>query len=592
MAQTEVTTPTTPNTSGATDLAARDRSVGAWSYVSGVSDTPLLGVTIGDLFDRTVARYPDNEALVSRQQGQRYTYAQLRDEVDRFARGLLALGVQKGERVGIWAPNRSEWTITQFATAKIGAILVNINPAYRLHELEYALNQSGCSTLVLAPEFRTANYTEMLLTLCPELHHCAPGQLDAHRIPHLRHVIRLGDQRAPGMWVWGEIMERSREVSPETLAERQSEQEFDDPINIQYTSGTTGNPKGATLSHHNILNNGYFVARLQGFTDKDRLCIPVPLYHCFGMVMGNLGCVTHGATMVYPAEAFEPAATLEAVQEERCTALYGVPTMFIAELAHPDFAKYDLTTLRTGVMAGSPCPVQVMRETIDRMHMREVEICYGMTETSPVSFQTRLDDSVERRVSTVGQIHPHVEVKIIDPATGQIVPADQPGELLTRGYSVMLGYWENPEATHRAIDNARWMHTGDLATMDAQGYVNIVGRLKDMVIRGGENVYPREIEEFLYTHPAVADVQVIGVPDAKYGEELMAWVKLKDGQNATQDDLIAYCRGQIATFKIPRYWKFVDGFPMTVTGKIQKYLMRQQAIDELELRDAANVQTA
>ncbi|MEO7002547.1 MAG: AMP-binding protein [Ktedonobacterales bacterium] len=577
---------------GTGEATPRDRSVGAWSYVSGINDTPLLGLTIGDMFDRTVARFPANEALISRQQGLRYTYAQLRDEVDRYARGLLALGVRKGDRVGIWAPNRAEWTITQFATAKIGAILVNINPAYRLHELDYALNQSGCSTLVLAPEFRTANYTEMLLTLCPELHHCAPGQLDAHRIPRLRHVVRLGEQPAPGMWGWGEIMERAREVSRQTLATRQGEQEFDDPINIQYTSGTTGNPKGATLSHHNILNNGYFVARLQGFTDQDRLCIPVPLYHCFGMVMGNLGCVTHGATMIYPAEAFEPAATLEAVQAERCTALYGVPTMFIAELAHPDFATYNLSTLRTGVMAGSPCPVQVMREVIDRMHMSEVEICYGMTETSPVSFQTRLDDSVERRVSTVGQIHPHVEVKVVDPTTGQIVPAGEPGELLTRGYSVMLGYWENAEATQRAIDAARWMHTGDLAMMDERGYVNIVGRLKDMVIRGGENVYPREIEEFLYTHPSIADVQVIGVPDAKYGEELMAWVKLKDGQSATQDDLIAFCRGQIASFKIPRYWKFVDGYPMTITGKIQKYIMREQAIEELGLRPAANITTA
>ncbi|HUY78673.1 MAG TPA: AMP-binding protein [Ktedonobacterales bacterium] len=569
-----------------------DRSAVKWSYASGTSDTPLLGMTIGDLFDQTVKRYAGRDALIVRQQGLRYTYAQLREEVDRWARGLLALGITKGDRVGIWAPNRAEWAITQFATAKIGAILVNINPSYRLHELEYAMNQSGCVALVTAPTFRTTSYVEMLQTLCPELQRSAPGQLDAHRLPHLRHVITLGADRTPGMWVWGEVMERAKEVSATTLAQRQAEQEFDDPINIQYTSGTTGNPKGATLSHHNILNNGYYVARLQGFTENDRVCIPVPLYHCFGCVMGNLGCVTHGATMVYPAEAFEPVATLEAVQEEHCTSLYGVPTMFIAELAHPDFARYDYSSLRTGVMAGSPCPVQVMREVIDKMNMREVEICYGMTETSPVSFQTRLNDSIEKRVGSVGQVQEHVEVKLIDPATGQVVPVGEPGELLTRGYSVMLGYWDNDEATRRAIDAARWMHTGDLATMDDAGYVNIVGRLKDMVIRGGENIYPREVEEFLYTHPAVSDVQVIGVPDAKYGEELMAWVKLKDGQTATQDDLIAFCRGQIATFKIPRYWKFVDAFPMTVTGKIQKYLMRQQSIEELGLQQAAGIQTA
>ena len=570
----------------------RDRSAITWSYTSGTSDTPLLGMTIGDAFDKTVARFPEREALVSRQQQLRYTWAELREEVDRFARGLLALGIRKGDRVGIWSPNRVEWTITQFATAKIGAILVNINPAYRLHELEYALNQSGCNTLILAPNFRSTDYTAMLLTLCPELERLAPGQLDAHRIPHLRNVIRLGEERAPGMWVWGEILERAKEASSDDLAIRQSEQEFDDPINIQYTSGTTGNPKGATLSHHNILNNGYFVARLQGFTEHDRLCIPVPLYHCFGMVMGNLGCVTHGATMIYPAEAFEPAAVLETVEAERCTSLYGVPTMFIGELAHPDFAKYDLSSLRTGVMAGSPCPVEVMRQVIDKMHMREVEICYGMTETSPVSFQSRLNDSIERRVATVGQVHPHVEVKIIDPATGQVLPAGAPGELLTRGYSVMLGYWANEEATRIAIDAAHWMHTGDLATMDADGYVNIVGRLKDMVIRGGENIYPREVEEFLYSHPKISDVQVIGVPDARYGEELMAWVKLKEGQTATPEEMQEFCRGQIATFKIPRYWKFTDGFPMTVTGKVQKFIMRQQAIDELGLQASASTVTA
>lgn len=562
------------------------------SYVSGVSDIPLIGMTIGDAFDQTVARFPDREALISRHQGLRYTWAQLRDAVDQAARGFLAIGITKGDRVGIWSPNRAEWLITQLATSKIGAILVNINPAYRLHELEYALNQSGCVALVLAPNFRATDYTAMMQTLCPELAHSTPGQLDAHTFPHLRHVIRLGDDRVAGMWTWGEVFGRAREVSPETLARRQAEQEFDDPINIQYTSGTTGNPKGATLSHHNILNNGYFVTELQGFTENDRLCIPVPLYHCFGMVMGNLGCITHGATMVYPAETFEPQAVLQTVQEERCTSLYGVPTMFIAELAQPDFDQYDLSSLRTGVMAGSPCPVQVMRQVIERMNMKDVEICYGMTETSPVSFQTHLDDPLEKRVSTVGQIHPFVEVKIVDPATGAVIPRGEPGELLTRGYSVMLGYWGNQEATAKAIDTARWMHTGDLATMDEDGYVNIVGRLKDMIIRGGENIYPREVEEFLYTHPAVSDVQVFGVPSEKYGEEVAAWVKLKEGAQTTAEEMTQFCQGQIASFKIPRYWKFVEAFPMTVTGKIQKFIMRQQSIEEWRLHAAEGVQTA
>jgi len=577
---------------GNAQMKVSDRSAVKWSYVSGTSDVPLLGLTIGDALDQTAARFPDREALISSHQNLRYTYRELRQEVDKAARALMALGLQKGDRIGIWAANCAEWTITQLASAKIGAILVNINPSYRLHELEYALNQSGCKALVMAPNFRATSYIDMMLTLCPELHHTAPGQLDAHRAPHLRHIIRLGEERSPGMWVWGEILSRAQEVSIEQLAERQAEQEFDDPANIQYTSGTTGNPKGATLSHHNILNNGYFVARLQGLTEQDRVCIPVPLYHCFGCVMGNLGAITHGAAMVYPAETYDAGAVLRTVEAERCTSLYGVPTMFIGELAHPDFERFDFSSLRTGVMAGSPCPVEVMRQVIGRMNMREVEICYGMTETSPVSFQTRLDDPLEKRVGTVGQIHPHVEVKLVDPTTGQIVPVGTPGELLTRGYSVMLGYWNNEEATRAAIDGARWMHTGDLATMDEDGYVNIVGRLKDMVIRGGENIYPREVEEFLYLHPKIVDVQVIGVPDEKYGEELMAWVKLKDGETATADEMIAYCRGQIATYKIPRYWKFVDAFPMTVTGKIQKFLMRAQSIDELGLQKAATIHTA
>jgi fatty-acyl-CoA synthase len=562
------------------------------SYVSGVSDAPLLGLTIGDMFDQIVAAYPDHEALVVRHQGLRYSYRQLQQDVDRCARGLMALGLRQGERIGIWAPNRAEWTITQFATSKLGAILVNINPSYRLHELEYALKQSGCAVLVIAPEFKTSNYTEVIYTLAPELHDSQLNQLRAAKLPELRTIIRLGEERVPGMAAWGDVMEMAGRVSADELAERQRQQQFDDPINIQYTSGTTGYPKGATLSHHNILNNGYFTARLMRFTDQDRLVIPVPLYHCFGMVMGNLGCMSHGATMIYPSEGFEATAVLEAVQEERATALFGVPTMFIAELEHPEFANYDLSSLRTGIMAGSPCPVEVMKKVNTLMHLHEVEIAYGMTETSPVSTQTRADAPLDKRVSTVGQVHPHVEVKIIDPVSRQVVPMGTPGELCTRGYSVMLGYWDNEEATRQAIDTARWMHTGDLAIMDAEGYINIVGRIKDMIIRGGENVYPREIEEFLYTHPKISDVQVIGVPDARYGEEIMAWVKLRDGATATLEELREYCRGRVAHYKIPRYVKFVDAFPATVTGKIQKFVMREQSIKELGLGEVAALKMA
>ena len=564
----------------------------AWSYTSGTSDAPLLGLTIGDMFDRTATRYADNEALVSRHQNLRYTYRQLQREVDRAARALIALGVEKGQRVGIWAPNCAEWTITQFATSKLGAILVNINPSYRLNEVQYALRQSGCTWLVTAPGFKTSDYTGMIHELTPELAGSQPGALKSANFPNLRGVVRLGEEPSPGMLGWSALLALAERVGADDLARRQRQQEFDDPINIQFTSGTTGYPKGATLSHHNILNNGYFTTELLRFTDRDRLLIPVPLYHCFGMVMGNLGCVTHGATMIYPSDGFDATAVLEAAQAERATALYGVPTMFIAELNHPDFARYDLSTLRTGIMAGSPCPVEVMKQVTSLMNMRDVAIAYGMTETSPVSTQTRIGAPLAKQVGTVGQVHPHVQIKIVDPQTGQVVPVGERGELCTRGYSVMLGYWDNDEATRVAIDPARWMHTGDLATMDDEGYLNIVGRIKDMIIRGGENVYPREIEEFLYSHPAVQDVQVIGVPDEKYGEEIMAWVKLREGQAATPEEIRDYCRGKIAHYKIPRHVRFVDAFPMTVTGKVQKFLMREESVKALGLEKAAAVKMA
>ncbi|MGJ7456234.1 AMP-binding protein [Halomonas sp. RA08-2] len=554
------------------------------SYVSGISDTPLKGQTIGDCFDETVARFPDRDALISLHQDLRYTWQELQAAVDQAARALLALGVRKSDRVGIWSPNCAEWTITQFATAKIGAILVNINPSYRTHELEYALKQSAASTLVLQGKFKGSDYVATLAELAPELREGGPGTFKSAKLPELKRVICLDADRAlTGMFTWPSMLAHSEEVSADHLAEVQSTLQFDDPINIQYTSGTTGAPKGATLSHHNILNNGFFVARTMALTEEDRMVIPVPLYHCFGMVMGNLGCVTHGATMIYPGDGFDPEATLRAVSEEKATTLYGVPTMFIAELEHPEFERFDLSSLRTGIMAGSICPIEVMRKVIERMNMKDVTICYGMTETSPVSFQTQTDAPLEKRVTTVGTIHPHLEVKLVSPETGAVVARGETGELCTRGYSVMLGYWKNNEATTKAIDSAGWMHTGDLATMDDEGYVAIVGRIKDMIIRGGENIYPREIEDFLYTHPAISDVQVIGVPDEKYGEEVMAWVKLAEGQALTADELKEFCKGKIAHYKIPRYVKFVDEFPMTVTGKIQKFKMREEATHELGL---------
>nr|WP_299239983.1 AMP-binding protein [uncultured Halomonas sp.] len=556
-----------------------------FSYASGISELPLKGQTIGDCFDETVERYPERDALISRHQKLRYTWQELHTEVERAARALLAIGVTKGERVGIWAPNCAEWAITQFATAKIGAVLVNINPSYRTHELEYALTQSGTSTLILQGEFKASNYVEMISELAPELTKDSSAALNSARLPNLKRVICLDAALAlPGMMHWETLLEQSDKVANEELATLQATLQFDEPINIQYTSGTTGAPKGATLSHHNILNNGFFVAERIKLTCEDRMVIPVPLYHCFGMVMGNLGCMTHGAAMIYPDEGFDPLTTLQAVSEERATALYGVPTMFIAELEHPEFERFDLGSLRTGIMAGSICPIEVMRQVIDKMNMKEVSICYGMTETSPVSLQTQTDAPLEKRVTTVGTIHPHTEVKLVDPSTGAVVPIGEKGELCTRGYSVMLGYWNNVEATDKAIDPTGWMHTGDLATMDDEGYATIVGRIKDMIIRGGENVYPREIEDFLYTHPAISDVQVIGVPDEKYGEEIMAWVKLAEGETLDEKGLRDFCKGRIAHYKVPRYVKFVDAFPMTVTGKIQKFKMREEATHELGLK--------
>ena len=542
------------------------------SYDHGVSDKKLIGETIGAYFDRTVETYRDREALVVRHQNVRWSWGELGRRVDDLAAGLLSLGLERGDRVGIWSPNTSEWTLAQFATAKAGLVLVNVNPAYRRSELDYALNKVECKALILAPALKTSNYLEIVKDL-----------VKAGKLPHLRHIVRLGKDRTPGMLNFDDVATAGGNAERVKLAELGPKLQFDDAINIQFTSGTTGHPKGATLSHHNILNNGYFVGEGLKLTPADRLCIPVPLYHCFGMVMGNLGCLTHGSTMVYPSEAFDPLATLQAVSEERCTALYGVPTMFIAQLDHPQFESFDLKSLRTGIMAGSPCPIEVMKRVQSRMNMHEVTIAYGMTETSPVSTQCATDDPVERRVSTVGQVLPHIEIKIVDPE-GKAVPRGETGEFCTRGYSVMKGYWNDAEKTAEAVDAAGWMRTGDLATMDEQGYVNIVGRLKDMVIRGGENVYPREIEEFLYSHPKVQDVQVIGVPDPRYGEEVCAWIKLRDGQTATPEEIREFCKGQIAHYKIPRYVEFVDAFPMTITGKIQKFVMRDETISKLGLK--------
>jgi fatty-acyl-CoA synthase len=554
------------------------------SIAQGRCDTPLIEQTIGAFFDAMAARLPEHAALVSCHQHLRYTYGQLQTESNRLASALLGLGLRQGDRVGIWSHNNAEWLLTQLATAKVGIVLVNINPAYRLAELEYALNKVGCKALISMTVFKTSDYLEMLTTLAPELADCAPGALTAARLPALKTVIQLGQDAVAGMLRFADLM-ASGDPHDARLAEIAATLDARDPVNIQFTSGTTGFPKGATLTHRNILNNGFFIGEAMRLTSADRLCIPVPLYHCFGMVLGNLACLTHGATIVYPNDAFDPLLVLQAVQEERCTGLHGVPTMFIAELDHPRFAEFDLSTLRTGIMAGSPCPIEVMKRVLRDMHMEEVTIAYGMTETSPVSCQSDAATPLEKRVGTVGRVQPHLEVKIADPASGEIMPIGDTGELCTRGYSVMHGYWDDPAKTAEAIDADGWMHTGDLATMDAEGYVNIVGRIKDMVIRGGENIYPREIEEFLYRHPAIQDVQVVGVPDVKYGEELAAWIILRPGQMLDEAGVRAFCQGQIAHYKVPRYIRFVQELPMTVTGKVQKFKMREAMKQELQLAE-------
>ncbi|CAB3963835.1 MULTISPECIES: AMP-binding protein [Burkholderia] len=555
--------------------------VGGLSYVRGITDSALSELTVPALLADTVKRHGQRPAVVFREQGVRWNWQAFADEVDAMAAGLHAMGLRRGERIGIWSPNRFEWTVTQFASARLGLILVNVNPAYRLAELEYALNKVGCKAIVAPESFKTSRYLDMLQTLAPELRHCEPGELHAARLPALRWVIRMEDVPTAGMLTYRQVLARGADVSKDELDRIAATLDANDPINIQFTSGTTGAPKGATLTHRNIVNNASFVAAAMNLQEVDRLCVPVPLYHCFGMVMSVLACTASGACMVFPGEAFDPLATMAAVSDERCTALHGVPTMFIAQLDHPDFARHDFSSLRTGIMAGAPCPIEVMKRVVANMYMTEVTIAYGMTETSPVSFQSATDDPLDKRVSTVGRIQPHLECKVVD-MDGNIVPVGETGELCTRGYSVMLGYWDDEGRTRESIRDG-WMVTGDLATIDADGYCNIVGRVKDMLIRGGENVYPREIEEFLFRHPKVQSVQVFGVPDQKYGEEICAWIVLRPGQDASEDEIRAFCRDQIAHFKVPRYIRFVDDMPMTVTGKAQKFAMRESMIRELEL---------
>ena len=558
------------------------------SYVSGTSSHPLIGETIGNCFERSAEKWSEREALVVRQQNVRYTYAQLKQRVDALAMGLLKLGLQPGDRIGIWSPNNTEWVLLQFASAKIGLILVCINPAYRSYELSYALKKVGCKALVMAPHFRSNDYVKMMYELAPELERDEIGSLLAVGLPDLRYVILIGGDRRTGMLPFDDVSALGGAAERARMEELALSLQFDDPINIQFTSGTTGSPKGATLTHHNLLNNGFFVGEAMRMTEQDRLCIPVPLYHCFGLTMSNLNCVIHGSTMVFPSEWFDPLAVLETVEAERCTAIQGVPAMFIAELEHPEFKRFNLKSLRTGIMAGAPCPIEVMRRCVEQMNLREVTIAYGMTETSPVSFQSAVDDPMERRVSTVGRVQPHIEVKLID-REGRVVPRGTAGEILTRGYCVMLGYWGDPQLTSEAVDQAGWMHTGDMGVLDEEGFCNIVGRIKDMVIRGGENIYPREIEEFLYSHPAVEAVQVFGVPDPKYGEVLCAWIKKRAGTTVDEESIRSFCKERIAHYKVPRYVMFVEDFPMTVTGKAQKYLMRKQVMEKLGL---ATEQTA
>ena len=550
------------------------------SYYCGASTTQIIYETIGGFFDRVAEKYPDNKALILRHQGVEWTYAELQHRVDQLASGLLALGIAPGDRVGIWGPNSAEWVLTQLATAKIGAIMVCINPGYRLYELEYALNKVECKALITDESFKTSDYLGMLNTLAPELEYCAPGALASTKLPKLKHVIRMGASSSAGMHNFDQICELATDGDRAALSGLQTQLKPDDAINIQFTSGTTGNPKGAMLSHCNILNNGYLTGEAMRLTPADKLCIPVPLYHCFGMVLAVLACVSHGATMVFPGEAFDPQQTLQTVQDERCTALHGVPTMFITELDHPNFSSFDLSSLRTGIMAGAPCPIEVMKRVISEMHMRDILIAYGQTELSPINNITLPDDSLERRTETVGRAMPWVEVKVIDEA-GHVVPVGEKGEICTRGYSVMQGYWNDPEKTAETIDAAGWLHSGDIATMDAFGYVRIVGRIKDMIIRGGENVYPREVEEFLYQHPAISEVQVFGMPDKKMGEEVCAWVQVNEGATLSADDIKAFCKDQITHFKIPRHIRFVSEYPMTVTGKIQKFVMRDEMLASL-----------
>jgi len=547
------------------------------SYYCGASTTQIIYETIGGYFDRVANEHPDNPALRLRHQNVDWTYSELQQRVDQLAAGLISLGVEPGDRVGIWGPNSAEWVLTQLATAKIGAIMVCINPAYRLYELEYALNKVECKALITDEQFKTSDYLGMLNTLAPELAQCAPGHLEAAKLPHPKHVIRMGSAICPGMHNFDKICTVASDSDWKALADLQSQLKPDDAINIQFTSGTTGNPKGATLSHCNILNNGYLTGEAMRLTPADRLCIPVPLYHCFGMVLAVLACVSHGSTMVFPGEAFDPEQTLQTVQDEQCTALHGVPTMFITELDHPRFNEFDLSSLRTGIMAGAPCPVEVMKRVISQMHMQDILIAYGQTELSPINNMTLPDDSLERRTETVGRAMPWVEIKVID-EEGHVVPVGQKGEICTRGYSVMQGYWNDPEKTAETIDASGWLHSGDIATMDASGYVRIVGRIKDMIIRGGENIYPREVEEFLYQHPAISEVQVFGIPDEKMGEEVCAWIQLNEGSQLTADDVKAYCKDQITHFKVPRHIQFVSEYPMTVTGKIQKFVMRDEML--------------